>query len=397
MHTTSRRFRRARPAERGMALVFVTFALAALLVAIAGALVTNAANTNASRNYRGAEQVHFVAESGLSDALQNINATGVINYQNDIVNAWSTRYGTGAKTFAPLAGYSYTVTTAVGANPVTTGRVISTATGPNGLQTTVVANLLRTNVLGNAPGAIYLTDNGNTNSDFQGNAFAVDGNDHNYTGGAGPGTAVPGISTRTAANTAEAIASLSSQELDNVQGYGYQNGPPPVPSISTSPWGPTTAEMNQFISDLQAEPGAQTCGCLQINNSCGCSFGSTASPQITTVGISGQTLQIKNNGNVNGAGVLIVNGNLDIQGSVNFKGLILVTGTLSVTGNATVYGSVWTQGVSLDVGGSAIVDYSTQALALANLTHPGGDMPTPMRVTSIADCSAVPSGTGGCP
>src|SRR4029077_12320473 len=102
----------------------------------------------------------FVAESGLSDAFQNINGTGVINYQNDVVNVWSTRYGTGAKTFAPLAGYSYRVTTAVGAVPRHAGRVVSTAPGPNGLQTAVVANLVRTNVLGNAPGAIYLTDNG---------------------------------------------------------------------------------------------------------------------------------------------------------------------------------------------------------------------------------------------
>ncbi len=395
---TSRTSRRSRPAERGVALVFVTFAIAALLVGIAGALMTNAANTNASWNYRGSEQVHFVAESGLSDAFQNINGTGVINYQTDVVNAWGTRFGTGAKAFAPLSGYSYSVTAGLGPNVVSTGTLVSTATGPNGLQATVIANLVRTNVLGNAPGAIYLTTNSQTDSTFNGNAFAVDGNDHNYSGGTGPGAAVPGIATRTASNTSEAISSLSNPELDNVQGYGYQNGPPPVPSIWTSPWAPTTAEMNQFISDLQGQPGAQTCGCSQLNNSCSCNFGSTASPQITTAGTVGQTLQIKSNGNITGAGVLIVNGNLDVQGTMSFKGLVLVKGTLTVTGNATIYGSVWTQGVALQVGGSAIVYYSTQALTLANQTRPGGgDVPTPMRVASFTDCSTLAPGTGPCP
>jgi hypothetical protein len=395
MHTkTSRRVRRQRRDDAGMALVFVVFAMGALLLSIAGALMANASNSNATWNYRGSEQVHFVAESGLSDAFQNINGTGVINFQNDVVNAWSVRFGTAAKNFAPLNGFSYTVSTAVGANPATTGRIISTATGPNGLTSTIVANVLRTNVLGTAPGAIYLADNGNTNSSFQGNNFQVDGNDHNYTGGAGPGTAIPGISTRTATNTNEAVGSLSGVELDNIQGLGYQNGPPPVPSISTSPWAPTIAEMNQFISDLQSQPGAQTCGCAQINNSCHCNFGSTLSPAITT---SSGNLTIKSDGNVNGAGVMIVQGNLDIQGTVNFKGLILVTGTLTVTGNATVYGSVWAQGVSLDVGGSAIVDYSTQALALATNIVTNNDVPTPIKVTSVADCDAVPSGSGGCP
>ena len=55
-----------RRAERGVAIVFVTFAIAALLVAISGALVTGAANSRATSNYKGASQIHFVAESGIS-------------------------------------------------------------------------------------------------------------------------------------------------------------------------------------------------------------------------------------------------------------------------------------------------------------------------------------------
>jgi hypothetical protein len=389
--------------ERGIGLVVALFTIAALLVAMAGALVTGASNSRAAWNYKGASQAHFVAEAGLSDAIQNINATGVIHYQNDIVTPWTSRWPGGyfPRSFSPLAGYSYTVTTAAGTDPQNAGRLVSTATGPDGVTNTVVANLVRNDQPTTAPGAIYLATDSQTNATFNGNAFIVDGNDRNYTGGFGPGLAVPGISTRNAGNTTETISSLAGNPMDNVQGLGFQAGPPVVPSVATSPSAPTIAQMNQFIADLQASPGAQVCGCAQINNSCSCDFGTPppANPPIctiTTFGTGGNN-QIKNNGNVNGCGVMIVNGNLDVQGSVNFKGLVLVKGQLVVTGNATLYGSVWAQGVNLTVGGSAIVYHSTQALDLANEVVPSGTIMAPMNVASLADCAALPAGTGGCP
>ena len=93
------------------------------------------------------------------------------------------------------------------------------------------------------------------------------------------------------------------------------------------------------------------------------------------------------------------------EGSLTFKGLVLVRGRTSVssdnettlTGNATFYGSMWTNDLNLTVGGSAIAYYSSDALALANLVGGGGALPAPLVVTSIADCAAVPSGSGGCP
>jgi hypothetical protein len=391
--------------ERGVALVFATFALAALLVAIASALVTGSSNARASYNYRVAAQAHFVAESGLSDALQNINGTGVINYNNEIVNTWGTRFGSTAKTFAPISGFTYTVATSAGPDLAEQGRLVATATQVDSnnvvvATNTVVANLKRSDNPSTAPGAIYLADDAATDASFNGNSFTVDGNDHNYTGGNGPGASVPGISTRNSTNTDEAIGSLSGVELDNVQGYGYQAGPPIVPSISTSPSAPTVAQINQFITDIQNLPGATTCSCTQVNNSCPCSFGSpNATPPVCTITTFGanSNVQIKNNGNVDGCGVMIVQGNLDVQGNISFKGMILVKGTLSVTGSALVYGTVWAEGVDLNVGGNAQVYYSTQALTLANNVVPAGTVMSPMNVVSIADCADLGSGVNGCP
>src|SRR5207249_5007645 len=83
-------------------------------------------------------------------------------------------------------------------------------------------------------------------------------------------------------------------------------------------------------------------------------------------------------GNASGAGIMIVEGNLTIQGNFHFNGLIIVRGTTQVTevtGNATVYGSIWTEDIQLEVSGSALVNYSSQALALANLVSGGAGLP----------------------
>jgi len=387
-----------RTGQDGIALVLALLSMVTLLLAAATGMLVGSAGMSAMRNYRGAGQVHFVAESGISEALQRINGTGVINIQNDVVNQWTAVWGSSSHGFAPLSGFSYVVTpTATVGNTANAGRLMATGSGIESVKNIVVANVIRSNIPSTAPGAIYLASDQSTNATFTGNAFGVDGNDHNYTGGAGPGGPVPGISTRNDSNTQEAINSLSAVQKDNVTGYGYSNGPPIVPSIYTSPAAPSTAMLNAMINDILAKPRPPDDNSTQINGNA--TYGTTAAPQITHfTGNGGVT--IKANGNAQGAGIMIVEGNLTIQGNFNFKGLILVRGTTQVTdftGNCTIYGSVWTEDIQLQVAGSAIVDYSTQALALANQVSGGGTLPAPLKITSLVDCSEVPSGSGGCP
>ena len=404
-HTHSTRG--GRPRERGIALVFAIFTIAALLIAISSALVTGSANSKAAWNYKAASQAHSVAESGISHALQTMNAIGCINFQNEIANNWSTMFGSSAKSFAANNGtyfpnYTYTVSAAAGATPASTGRLVATATqtdasGATIATNTVVANIVRDNNPSTAPGAIYLATDNASNATFNGNSFAIDGNDHTLAGGPGAGISIPGISTRNASNTTEAITSLNNQELDNVQGYGYQGSSSPiVPSITTSPSGPTVAQINQMVADMSAT----NCGCTQVNPSCSCTYGNPySSPPACAVTAFGanQDVTIKNTGNVDGCGVMIVNGNLDVQGTITFRGLIIVRGTLSVTGNALVYGSVWTEGVNLNVGGNGQVYFSSEAMQLANNVFPTGTIAAPMKIYTMADCTELGSGVGGCP
>jgi hypothetical protein len=372
-----------------------------LMVMAATGMLAGSSGIRATRSYRGGTQAHFVAESGLSEALQVMNGPGVVHFQNDVVTPWGTLWGTSARGFGPLGGFTYTVTPAFSVgNPSEAGLLLAQAEGPEGVRHTVVANLVRSDVPSTSPGAIYLAADSATNAQFNGNAWDVDGNDHNYTGGPGPALPVPGISTRNDTNTQETIASLSAAQTDNVQGLGYSSGPPVVPSVKTSPAAPSLAQINQIAADLLARPGVVTFTGSNINGNS--TFGTPAAPQITYFNAaSGVT--IKGNGNASGAGILIVEGDLTIQGSLEFKGLILVRGRTQVigdtevTGNATVYGSLWTNDINLVVGGSAIVFFSTQALQLANQVGGGGALPSPMRVTSIADCAQLPAGVGGCP
>src|SRR5438552_1494264 len=246
------------------------------------------------------------------------------------------------------------------------------------------------------------SQDGHTNSTFNGDSFRIDGNDHLLGGGlANPNHPIPGISTRNDTNTQEAITSLDAGQRDNVTGLGFIAGSPPVPSILTSPAAPSTDQLNQFANDLISRPGVVVTPITQVTGGLP-PFGTSEHPQITYFSDpSGVT--VKGAGNVEGAGIMIVEGDLTIQGSLSFSGLIIVRGrtrvigTTTETGNATLYGALWTNDLNLTVGGSAVMNYSTQALGLANQASGGMTLPTPVQVTSLIDCAQVVAGTSGCP
>ena len=399
-HTRSAR-RAPRPAESGIALVLALFAMTTLLVVAASALLVGSADIRATRNYREASQVHFVAESAIAHAMQVVNGPGVVNFQNDVVTPWPTLFGSAALTFGPVGGYAYTVSAVSDpTDPVNWGRFVATATGPEGVRNVVAARVNRSNIPTAAPGAIYLSQDGRTDSTFNGDGFKIDGNDHLYTGGlASPNHPVPGLSTRNDTNTQEAINSLSSGQRDNVLGLGFIAGSHAVPSILTSPVAPSVAQLNQFAADLVARPGVVIINDSSIHGNT--TFGTETEPQITYFNNSSGV--VLGNGNASGAGIMIVEGDLTIQGSLEFKGLVIVRGrtrvdgTTTDSGNATLYGSLLTNDVNLTVGGSVLVNYSSQALGLANQASGGMALPAPVQLASLIDCSQAVAGTAGCP
>lgn len=397
-----------------MAMAVALFVLAILAIVASSGSLIGASDVRATRNYRSASQVHFAAESAIAEALQRINTVGVVNYQADVANQWATLWGANSHSFAGASGYTYAVTTTpIPGNTANAGRLTATADGPEGAHNVVVANVVRSNMPQSTPGAVYLADDAATDAQFYGTGFSINGNDTNYTGGAGPHAAVPGISTRNATNTQEAINSLSSAQRSLVQGQGYAPGPPAVPSVSTASAAPSVNQMNQMINDLLALPRPPD---VLLGNLLGTNtYGTTAAPQITHMtGVAG-VLTVS--GTVNGAGIMIVEGDLVILGSFNFKGLVLVRGqfivdalttivpgllgnqgsTITIPGNATVYGSLWTEKALFTENGTSVVAYSSQALALANsVGGNAGALLAPVKVTSLIDCAQIPSGVAPC-
>src|SRR5438876_2946257 len=100
--------RKPKRADRGMVLVMALFTMAVLLAAATGALLVGSSDIRATRNHRGAAQVHFAAESGILDAMQTVNGPGVVNLQNEVVNQWTALWGTSARNFGPFSGFTYT-------------------------------------------------------------------------------------------------------------------------------------------------------------------------------------------------------------------------------------------------------------------------------------------------
>src|SRR5262245_14223078 len=114
MQTRRSRPNRPLPARRrdqpGMALAVVLFTLGLFLTMVVSSMAVAMSNIRATRNYRGASQVHFAAESGVMEALQLVNGPGVVSLQNDVINQWSTLWGGLPHTFTGLSGFTVNVT-----------------------------------------------------------------------------------------------------------------------------------------------------------------------------------------------------------------------------------------------------------------------------------------------
>src|SRR5438046_10536224 len=95
-----------RRGEEGIALVMALLAMMTLLLAAATSLLVGSAGMSATRNYRGAGQVHFVAESGISEALQTINGPGATTCRTKAGNKWGLWWGQGRQASArsPASG-----------------------------------------------------------------------------------------------------------------------------------------------------------------------------------------------------------------------------------------------------------------------------------------------------
>jgi hypothetical protein len=376
--------RRPMTTQSGSSMVFALIVLFSILALAVAGLSTAASGLTLANNYKTGAQAMQAAESGIVHAVSVIDAYGVTTFPTDVVTPWTTLFGSSALTLPGTATVSYTVSPA-GSPAVTNTNMWLTSVGQaEGESTrTIRARLALTGPF--TCGAIDLPSSG-ISADFRGNSFEIDGNDYPL-GSTTPDPSLPstlGISTRTQTDATTVLDSLNQNQEARVDGTAVPNQ---VASVSTCS-GPSADRIrNSIVPTMLAQPGVVTDpeGNGNRNNITGSlTLGSSSSPQITY--FAGDTT-IKGAGNVTGFGIMIVDGGLTIEGSLAFTGLIVVRGSTqitTVTGNATTYGAIWTTDLSLTVGGSAAVYYSSAALQLAN-SIPGNNQPVlPQKVAVVA-------------
>lgn len=365
--------------ERGIALITTFLVLIVFLSLGAFALQFSGADFKIANNQATGVQSLYVAEAGLAHALVTINRIGVVDFNQDIVQNWSTTFYPNPASIPGAAQFTYQVQ--VTAESANVGTITCTATGQSGAKRTAVARVRRASGF-DGRGALYLASD-QLNPSFAGSSFEISGYDHDLAGAPIAGGVIkPAIATRTDSATSAVVGALSPQQIPGVEGLGSSTSPL-TPSVITS-GGPNIGHLNQIINDILSKPGVVTLNDASLTGNG--VFGTVDHPQITHLTNNDVTLA----GTISGAGILIADGSINITGNTSFIGWIIVRGsttintlTTDITGSADILGSLWTGNLNVEVGGHAIIDYSTQALAIADQVENGGNpSPKAMIVTS---------------
>ncbi|MBI3785531.1 MAG: pilus assembly PilX N-terminal domain-containing protein [Deltaproteobacteria bacterium] len=370
--------------DRGFALASVLLLFALLATMGAGAMMYTTLESKSTNHYNTGNQAMYAAEAGILDAVNSMNMSGVTNFDLDVTQRWSSLFSPATQSLPGYSQFTYTVTVASDATqPADKGTITSTGKAPYSAQRVIRVGVRR-GTIGKGMGAIYLAAD-SVSTQFSGNAFWVDGNDHDQNGAIVAGGDVePGIATRNDTVTSGVKSSLNAQQEDNVQGLGFSLSPL-NPSVVTT-GGPSVSDLNNIISNILADPRVQVNNVSDINGNQ--TFGTTSSPQITHM--TANNVKIHANGNASGAGILIVDGSITINGGFDFVGWIIVRGNTTINdgtetdflGNASIYGSLWTGDMTVKVGGSAVGDYCSWCLNLVVPPNGGGYMPKAMSLTS---------------
>jgi hypothetical protein len=375
----------ARKTEAGSSMVLTLVVLFSILALGVAGLSGASSGLTMSNNYKTGIQAMHAGESGIVHSLSNINGYGVRSFQDDVApsDQWNIIFGTAAKQITGNNRLTYSVVPkTTPAATKTTMWVTAAGQAPGESVRTIDARL---GLLGPFTcGAIDLPSSG-VSSNFNGQAFTVDGNNYPI-GSSTPDPSLPttlGISTRQQTDANTVVNSLNDNQEARVLGTAVPNQ---VASVAPC-MGPSSSRIRSaIVPTMLAQPSSivVTDPVTRTNINGNVTLGTIDSPQITH--FTGD-VTIKANGNASGAGILIVDGGLTVQGSFDFTGLIIVDGTTqitTVTGNATVYGSIWTTDLSLTVGGSAAVLYSSDALGLASAIPGTTQQVVPQRATVLA-------------
>lgn len=396
--------------SQGLALFMVIFVMAFFLLFVTGGLIFSQLDLKKASNLKLATQVLEVADAGLQHALAVIPSGSDFNTHLSCASPPCTIVP--STTFPPGSDFSYTVTaendppdmTSPGSPTNDTNGVIilkSKASGPSGAQKMIQAYVKRSSSGFTPPGAVYILGQSLWSTVLD-DGFLFTGNDTKSDGTAGPKPAIHGVSASSTTVRDAFLISLSSSQLDNVQGKDYSSGPPIQPSVATTS---ETLDAGSLAAKFKAKiPSGSPCpplcldGLVVINKTL--TLGTVVSPQITYIEEGKSPAHF--DGNVSGVGVLVTVGRSRLYGDFNFRGLIITAAkadagssesdrTLALRSGARIYGGVilgpqtgtnWLFG--LYTRSTAKLYYSSEDFAIAYSLCPEC-FPKPARILAWLD------------
>ena len=337
--------------SQGIALVVVIFVVAVLLTLTGAGLLFSGLDLKATSALKTGTIALQVADTGIQHALAIIPAGTSFSYSSSTEIVPSTPHPT-------ITGYSYSVT-AVNTSGSSQAILTSTATGPNGAKKVVIAYVGRGS-FGLGATSLPGSTAANTETNFSGTSFTINGNDNCSAAPAVPGIVVtdPALATEITNNTTS-DGGLASNQMNLVTGAGGSPSVATIQPLSQTVSQIADAYLNLTHTDLNGG-----------NYSGNDNWGTSASPRITRI-----TGDAGIQGTIEGYGVLIADGALEIQGNFTFHGLVIVRGQVQVevTGIAGIYGSLLIgasntddAGYELDVRGNAHIRFDSCALSAAD-------------------------------
>lgn len=198
-------------------------------------------------------------------------------------------------------------------------------------------------------GAMYIAASSVSSVSISGN-ITVSGKDHDIDGTLlNNGTLLPGIAVDNPADVQKVKNAIKGSAL--IEGLG---GTPSVQSVNNG------IDWEQYALDVQSNPDI----ILNSSTKLPSNLGTKTSPKTTFVNGS-----IQFNSNLEGCGILVINGDLTINGNFTYRGLIIAYKDSKITtklnGNGKIYGAMIIAGSSADLAisnGNFKCYYSNAAL-----------------------------------
>jgi Tfp pilus assembly protein PilX len=350
--------------ENGFILISVLTLMVTLILVGATTYIVSSSNAKIGGNYKTSETALQVAMAGTEQARENLrsaNAASTITSDfsqelaahagaNGVLNAYPTTVDdtTLANGTMNVGGISYTYnayvtndSTAPDVSTSTTdtnGRVVitSVATGPNNSKAIVTTTVQLYTFSSSSPAVVYSKDNVTLN----GSAISINGSDAGSCGG----TSLAPVYTKDPATT-------------NSNGSPVMSGSPSTPQHGT-----TDIDLQAYVDALKGS--ATTTLTADVSNA---TYGSATNYVTVYADATGTQAdhELRLN-NVDGYGVLIVKGDLQLAGNINWHGIIIVTGIVSSSGGGSnsknIQGQVYAGSSSLGdtaISGNIDIGYNS--------------------------------------